>query len=120
MDGNRDAGRLLPRDSRTDGGLETCRAATYHLLGVIRVVTEVPGGPADRTRSFTLPIGRTVLALGGENLRDDNHFVKSRRIEGGGFDGQSDERGHGLRAGDSVEVPRSLALWFFGARLPGQ
>jgi hypothetical protein len=54
-------------------------------MGVIRVVTEAPSGPADWSGSFTLPVGRTVLDLGGENLRDDNHFLKSRRIEGGGF-----------------------------------
>jgi hypothetical protein len=42
-------------------GLESLATATYHLLRVIRVDTKVPGGPADRTKPFTLPFGSTVL-----------------------------------------------------------
>ncbi len=57
-------------------GLETLRAATYHLLGVIRVDTKVPGRPADRTKPFTLPFGSTVLDL----ARDARGYVRWERL----------------------------------------
>jgi hypothetical protein len=47
-------------------GLESRWPATYHSLGVIRVNTEVPGGPTDRTGAFTLRIGGTMLKLARE------------------------------------------------------
>jgi uncharacterized protein len=34
-------------------GLETLREAAYHLLGVLRVYTKVPGKPVDRSRSLS-------------------------------------------------------------------
>ena len=67
------------------GGLETFQAATYHLLGVKKIVSEVRGGLADRTRSFSLSVGRTLLDLAVEIHRDASHFLKTRWIGGSGF-----------------------------------
>jgi uncharacterized protein len=89
----------------TGEGLESLRSATYHLLGVMRVYTKVPGRPADRSRPFTLPIGSTVLDLAREIHRDLEHSLKSIRVWGTGvFDGQSVKRDHELSDGDLVEL----------------
>jgi ribosome-interacting GTPase 1 len=91
--------------AQTGVGLESLRAAAYHLLGVLRVYTKVPGRPADRTRPFTLPIGSTVLDLAREIHRDLEHSLKSARIWGTAvFDGQSVKRDHELHDGDLVEL----------------
>ena len=76
---------IVPVSGQTGEGLETLRAATYHLLGVLRVYTKVPGKPADRTRPFTLPIGSTVLDLAREIHRDFEHSLKLARIWGRAF-----------------------------------
>jgi ribosome-interacting GTPase 1 len=89
-------------------GLETLRAGTYHLLGLLRVYTKVPGKPPDRSRPFTLPIGSTVLDLAREIHRDLEHSLKSARIWGTGvFDGQAVKRDHELHDGDLVELHTS-------------
>jgi ribosome-interacting GTPase 1 len=86
-------------------GLETLRESAYHLLGVLRVYTKVPGKPADRARPFTLPIGSTVLDLAREIHRDFEHSLKSARIWGSGvFDGQPVKRDHELHDADVVEL----------------
>ncbi len=91
--------------AETGEGLETLRVATYHLLGVLRVYTKVPGKVADRTRPFTLPIGSTVLDLAREIHRDFEQSLKSARIWGKGvFDGQAARRDHELHDGDVVEL----------------
>jgi len=96
---------VTPVSARTGQGLETLRAAAYHLLGVLRVYTKVPGKPADRTKPFTLPIGSTVLDLAREIHRDFEHSLKSARIWGSGvFDGQAVKRDHELHDGDVVEL----------------
>ncbi|HKI20576.1 MAG TPA: GTPase [Isosphaeraceae bacterium] len=96
---------VVPVSALTGEGLETLRAATYHLLGVLRVYTKVPGKPADRTRPFTLPIGSTVLDLAREIHRDFELSLKSARIWGTGvFDGQAVKRDHELHDGDVVEL----------------
>ena len=69
---------VVPVSARTGEGLETLRAATYHLLGVLRVYTKFPGRAADRTRPFTLPIGSTVLDLAREIHRDFRANVEVR------------------------------------------
>ena len=97
-----------PVSATTGEGLETLRAGTYHLLGVLRVYTKVPGKPADRTKPFTLPIGSTVLDLAREIHRDLEHALKSARIWGTGvFDGQAVKRDHELHDGDLVELHAS-------------
>jgi uncharacterized protein len=89
----------------TGEGLETLRFATYHLLGLLRVYTKIPGKPADRTKPFTLPLGSTVLDLAREIHRDFEQTLKSARIWGTGvFDGQSVKRDHELHDGDIVEL----------------
>ncbi|HEX3451125.1 MAG TPA: GTPase [Isosphaeraceae bacterium] len=89
-------------------GLETLPIATYHLLGVVRIYTKVPGKPADRSKPFTLPIGSTVLDLAREIHRDLEHTMKSARIWGSGvFDGQSVKRDHELHDGDLIELHTS-------------
>jgi ribosome-interacting GTPase 1 len=52
-------------------GLDSLRAGTYHSLGVIRVFTEVPGEPTDRTGAFTFPIGSTMLDLSLEKNKPE-------------------------------------------------
>ena len=75
---------IAPVSASTGEGLETLRTATYHLLGVLRVYTKVPGKPADRTKPFTLPLGSTVLDLAREIHRDFEQSLKSARIWGTG------------------------------------
>jgi ribosome-interacting GTPase 1 len=89
----------------TGEGLESLRTASYHLLGLMRVYTKVPGKPADRAKPFALPIGSTVLDLAREIHRDFEHSLKSARIWGTGvFDGQSAKHDHVLHDGDLVEL----------------
>jgi uncharacterized protein len=96
---------VVPVCAQTGVGLETIRTATYHLLGVLRVYTKVPGKPADRARPFTLPIGSTVLDLAGEIHGSFAQSLKSARIWGTGvFDGQAVKRDHELHDGDVVEL----------------
>ena len=96
---------VAPVSARTGEGLETLRDAAYHLLGVLRVYTKVPGRPADRTKPFTLPIGSNVLDLAREVHRDFEQSLKSARIWGTGvFDGQAVKRDHELHDGDVVEL----------------
>jgi uncharacterized protein len=99
---------IVPVSGQTKEGLERLRAATYHLLGVVRIYTKVPGKPVDRSRPFTLPIGSTVLDLAREIHRDLEFSLKSARIWGSGvFDGQSVKRDHELHDGDVIELHTS-------------
>jgi ribosome-interacting GTPase 1 len=96
---------VIPLAVRDGLGLETLREAAYHLLGVLRVYTKVPGKPADRSRPFTLPIGSTVLDLAREIHKDFEQTLKSARIWGTGvFDGQPVKRDHELHDSDVVEL----------------
>jgi uncharacterized protein len=96
---------VLPVSVCSGEGLETLREAAYHLLGVLRVYTKVPGKPADRSRPFTLSIGSTVLDLAREIHQDFEHSLKYARIWGTGvFDGQSVKRDHELHDADIVEL----------------
>jgi ribosome-interacting GTPase 1 len=91
--------------AHTGEGLESVRAATYDLLGVLRIYTKVPGKPVDRTKPFTLPVGSTIIDLARAIHRDFEHSLKSARIWGSGvFDGQTVKRDHELRDGDVVEL----------------
>lgn len=86
-------------------GLETIRQDAYHLLGVFRVYTKVPGKPVDRSRPFTLPIGSTVLDLARDVHQDFAQSLKFARIWGSGvFDGQTVKRDHELHDSDVVEL----------------
>ena len=97
--------RSLRFRPRRGEGLESLRTATYHLLGVMRIYTKVPGRPADRAKPFTLPLGSTVLDLAREIHRDFEHSLKSARIWGTGvFDGQAVKHDHELHDGDLVEL----------------
>ena len=96
---------ITPVSALTGEGLESLRTATYHLLGVMRVYTKVPGRPADRSKPFTLPLGSTVLDLAREIHRDFEQSLKSARIWGTGvFDGQASKHDHELHDGDVVEL----------------
>lgn len=96
---------IVAVSGRTGEGLETLRGAAYHLLGLLRVYTKVPGKPADRTRPFTMPVGSTVLDLAREIHRDFEHSLKSARVWGSGvFEGQSVKRDHELHDADVVEL----------------
>ena len=96
---------IVSVSTTTGEGLESLRTASYHLLGLMRIYTKVPGKPADRARPFALPIGSTVLDLAREIHRDFEHSLKSARIWGTGvFDGQSAKHDHELHDGDLVEL----------------
>jgi ribosome-interacting GTPase 1 len=96
---------VVPVSAETGLGLETLRTATYHLLGILRVYTKIPGRQADRSKPFTLPVGSTVLDLAREIHQDFEQSLKSARIWGTGvFDGQSVKRDHELHDGDLVEL----------------
>jgi uncharacterized protein len=96
---------IVPVSALTGEGLESLRSATYHLLGLMRIYTKVPGKPADRARPFALPLGSTVLDLAREIHRDFEHSLKSARIWGTGvFDGQAAKHEHELHDGDVVEL----------------
>jgi uncharacterized protein len=96
---------ILATSAATGAGLDDLRETAYHLLGVIRVYTKVPGKPADRTNPFTVPIGSTVLDLAREVHRDLEHSLKFARIWGTGvFEGQTVKRDHELHDRDVVEL----------------
>jgi ribosome-interacting GTPase 1 len=96
---------IVPVSTRTHEGLETLCNDAYHVLGVLRVYTKVPGKPADKTRPFTLPIGSTVLDLARDIHQDFAHGLKSARIWGTGvFEGQSVKKDHELHDADVVEL----------------
>ncbi|MFO0887808.1 MAG: GTPase [Isosphaeraceae bacterium] len=96
---------VLPVSAQEGRGLESLRDAAYHLLGVLRVYTKVPGKPADRSRPFSLPVGSTVLDLARQIHKDFEHSLKSARIWGTGvYDGQSVKRDHELHDSDVVEL----------------
>jgi ribosome-interacting GTPase 1 len=96
---------VIPVSVQGSEGLETLRHAAYHLLGVLRVYTKVPGKPADRSRPFTLPIGSTVLDLARDIHKDFEHALKSARIWGTGvFEGQTVKKDHELHDSDVVEL----------------
>ena len=96
---------INPISAVTGEGLDSLRSATYHLLGVMRVYTKVPGRPADKAKPFTLPVGSTVLDLAREIHREFEHSLKSARIWGTGvFDGQACKHDHELHDGDVVEL----------------
>jgi ribosome-interacting GTPase 1 len=89
----------------TGVGLDHLRLNTYHLLGVIRVYTKVPGKPADRASPYTLPAGGTVHDLARLIHRDLEASLKSARIWGTGVhDGQTVKRDHELHDGDIIEL----------------
>ncbi|QEH36113.1 GTPase ObgE [Aquisphaera giovannonii] len=96
---------VIPASAEGGQGLESVRDAAYHLLGVLRVYTKIPGKPVDRSRPFTLPFGSTVLDLAREIHRDFEQGLKSARVWGSGvFDGQTVKRDHELQDGDVVEL----------------
>jgi len=96
---------ILPISVQERQGLETLREAAYHLLGVLRVYTKVPGKPVDRSRPFTLPIGSSVLDLARDVHREFQDTLKFARIWGQGvFDGQTVKRDHELHDSDVVEL----------------
>jgi len=96
---------ILPVSVESRQGLETLREAAYHLLGVLRVYTKVPGKPVDRSRPFTVPIGSTILDLARDIHKDFEHSLKFARIWGSGvFEGQTVKRDHELQDCDVVEL----------------
>jgi ribosome-interacting GTPase 1 len=96
---------ILAVSAQEGQGLETLREDAYHLLGVLRVYTKVPGKPVDRSRPFTLPIGSTVLDLARDIHKDFEQTLKFARIWGSGvFDGQTVKREHELHDQDVLEL----------------
>lgn len=86
-------------------GLDALRRASYHLLGVMRIYTKVPGRPADRAKPFTIPLGSTVQDLAREVHRDLEHTLKFAKVWGMGvFDGQTVKRDHELHDADVIEL----------------
>jgi ribosome-interacting GTPase 1 len=96
---------ILPTSVTRGQGLETIRDGAYHLLGVLRVYTKVPGKPVDRSRPVTLPKGSTVLDLARDIHKDFEHSLKFARIWGSGvFEGQTVKRDHELQDCDVIEL----------------
>jgi ribosome-interacting GTPase 1 len=96
---------ILPVSIESRQGLESLREAAYHLLGVLRVYTKVPGKPVDRSRPFTVPVGSTILDLARDVHKDFEHSLKFARIWGSGvFEGQTVKRDHELQDSDIVEL----------------
>ncbi len=96
---------IVPISVESGQGLESLREAAYHLLGVLRVYTKVPGKPVDRSRPFTVPIGSTILDLARDIHKDFEHSLKFARIWGSGvFEGQTVKRDHELQDSDVVEL----------------
>ncbi|MEO6810902.1 MAG: GTPase [Isosphaeraceae bacterium] len=89
----------------TGTGLDRLRPLAYHLLGVMRIYTKVPGKSVDRTHPFTIPLGGTVLDLAREVHRDFEHALKFAKVWGSGvFEGQTVKRDHELHDADVVEL----------------
>ena len=85
--------------------LDAVRSSAYHLLGVIRIYTKMPGKPVDRASPFTVPSGSTVLDLAREIHRDLEQTLKFARVWGTGvFEGQTVKRDHELHDADVVEL----------------
>ncbi len=96
---------ICPVSVHRGEGLETLRDAAYHLLGLLRVYTKVPGKPVDRSHPFTLPIGSCVLDLARDIHKEVESGLKFARIWGQGvFDGQTVKRDHELHDSDVVEL----------------
>ena len=91
--------------AQTGEGLDDLKRDTYHLLGVMRIYTKVPGKPADRASPFTIPLGGTVLDLAREVHRDFEQTLKFAKVWGTGvFEGQTVKRDHALHDADVVEL----------------
>jgi ribosome-interacting GTPase 1 len=96
---------VLEVSATTGTGLDQLRPLAYHLLGVMRIYTKVPGKSVDRTHPFTIPIGGTVLDLAREVHHDFEHALKFARVWGAGvFEGQTVKRDHELHDMDIVEL----------------
>ena len=96
---------VRPTDAVAGEGLDDLRRATYDLLGVMRIYTKVPGKPADRSKPFAVPVGRTVIEFARDVHRDFEHTLKHAKVWGTGvFEGQTVKRDHELHDGDVVEL----------------
>ena len=96
---------IVVASTLTTATLDAVRSAAYHLLGVIRIYTKLPGKPVDRLSPFTVPDGSTVLELAREIHRDLEQTLKFAKVWGTGvFDGQTVKRDHELHDGDVVEL----------------
>ena len=73
---------ILPISVENGQGLETLREAAYHLLGVLRVYTKVPGKPVDRSRPFTVPIGSTIHRPGQRHPQGLRALIEIRQDMG--------------------------------------
>ncbi|NQT94703.1 MAG: 50S ribosome-binding GTPase [Lentisphaerae bacterium] len=89
----------------TGKGLDALPGDMFRLLRVIRVYSKEPGGPADHTSPFAVPIGCTVFEFAGHVHHDFAEQFKSARVWGSSkFDGQTVERNFVLQDRDIVEL----------------
>lgn len=96
---------IISVSAATGLGLEHLRAVIYHLLGVIRVYTKVPGKEPDLKAPFILKQGSTVTELAEAIHRDLPKKMKNARVWGSArFPGQSVPRDYTLRDKDIVEI----------------
>lgn len=96
---------IHPVSAEAGSGLDALKGLAYHLLGVIRIYTKVPGRPAARDHPFTVPVGSTVLDLAREVHRDFEQTLKFAKVWGSGvFEGQAVGRDHELHDADVVEL----------------
>jgi len=96
---------MLPVSTASGHNLEALRKKIFHMAGVIRVYTKVPGRQPDMSKPFVLPGGSTVLDLAVSIHKDFYHSLKSARIWGSArFDGQSVPKDYVLQDKDIVEL----------------
>jgi len=89
----------------TGEGLAALAKETFDGLQVIRIYSKQPGGPVDRERPFTVPLGATVGDLARTIHQDLAEHFRFARIWGEGvFDGQRAPSHHVLEPGDVVEI----------------
>lgn len=94
-----------PASAQTREGLPQLKAALFHLLGLVRVYTRVPGKAANFNSPFVIPRRTTVQELATRIHHDLGRNFKFARVWGKEtFDGQRVQRDYLLNEGDVVEI----------------
>ncbi len=95
----------LPVSAAKNTGLAQLRAALFHLLGLVRVYTRVPGKAANFNSPFVIPLNTKVTELADRIHHDLGRTFKFARVWGKGtFEGQRVQRDYLLQEGDVVEI----------------
>lgn len=96
---------FLSVSAASGSGLDRIGPFLFRGLGVVRVYTKIPGGPADMRSPYTLFRGATVTDVAALVHRDLAASLRFARIWGSGrFDGQQVGREHPVSDGDVLEL----------------